>query len=70
MKFMYANLRGRHCRDSMVVGFTTTYAICTYHHWCEFESRSGRDVQHYVIQFVSDLRQVGGSLGSSGFLYE
>jgi len=32
------------------------------HHWCEFESRSGRGVQHYVIKFVSDLRQVGGFL--------
>ena len=32
----------------MVVGFTTTYAIGAYHHWwCEFESRSGRGVQHY-----------------------
>ena len=29
---------------------------------CEFESRSGRGVQHYVIKFVSDLRQVGGFL--------
>ena len=26
----------------------------------EFESRSGRGVQHYVIKFVSDLRQVCG----------
>ena len=43
--------------------FATTYAISAYHHWCcEFESRSGRDVQHYVIKFVSDLRQVGGFL--------
>jgi len=33
----------------IVVGFTTTYAISTYHHWCyEFESKSGRGVQHYV----------------------
>ena len=47
----------------MVVGFTTTYAISAYHHWCcEFESRSGRGLQHYVIKFVSDLRQVGGFL--------
>jgi hypothetical protein len=47
----------------MVVGFTTTYAISAYHHWCcEFESRSGRGVQHYVIKVVSDLRQVGGFL--------
>jgi hypothetical protein len=46
----------------MVVGFTTTYAISTYHHWCEFECRSGRGGQHYVIQIVSDLRKVGGFL--------
>jgi hypothetical protein len=33
------------CRDLLVVGFTTTYAISAYHHsCCEFESRSGRDV--------------------------
>ena len=42
-------------------GFTTTYAISTYHHLCcEFESQSGRGVQHHVMTFVSDLRQVGG----------
>ena len=48
-------------RDRMVVGFSTTSAISTYHHWsCEFESRSGEvySIQHYVIKFVSDLRQV------------
>ena len=45
----------------MVVEFTTTYTRIAYHHWCyEFESRSGRGVQHYVIEFDSDLRQVGG----------
>jgi len=29
---------------------------------CEFESRSDEvySIQHYVIKFVSDLRQVGG----------
>jgi hypothetical protein len=48
---------GRRGRD------TTTYAISAYHHWCcEFKSRSWRGVQHYVIKFVSDLRQVGGFL--------
>jgi hypothetical protein len=53
----------RDARDRMVVGFTTTYAISAYHHWCyEFESRSGRGVHHYVIKCVSDLRQVGGFL--------
>jgi hypothetical protein len=48
--------RGSRCRGRMVVGFTTTYAISAYHHWCcEFESRSGRGVQHYVIKLVSDF---------------
>ena len=48
-------------RDHMVVGFTTTYAIGAYHHWCcGFNSHSGRGVQHYVIKFVSDFLQVGG----------
>jgi hypothetical protein len=33
------------------------------HHWyCDFESRSGRVVQHYVIKFVSDLRHVSDFL--------
>jgi len=52
--------------DRMVVGFTTTCAIRAYHHCscCEFEFRSGEvhSIQHYVIKFVSDLRQVGGFL--------
>jgi len=53
--------RGRSGCDRMVVGFTTTYAISDYHHWCcKLESRSGRGIQHYVIKFVSDLRQAGG----------
>jgi hypothetical protein len=47
-------------RDRMVVGYTTTYAISAYHHWCcEFESQSGQGVQHYVIKFVSDLLAAG-----------
>ena len=49
-------------RDRMVhvVGSTTTYAIRTYYHCCcEFESRPGQGVQHYVIKFVGDLRQAG-----------
>ena len=49
-------MRGRRERDRMVIGFTITYAIGAYHHCCcEFESGSGRGVQHYVIKFVSDL---------------
>ena len=55
--------RGRRGRDLVVVGFTTTYAISAYHHCrCEFESQSGWGIQHYVIKFVSDLRQVNGFL--------
>ena len=51
---LYSDSQGRRGRDRMVVGFITTYAISAYHHWCcEFESRSGRGVQHYVIKFVS-----------------
>ncbi len=46
-------------------GFKTTYAISTYpHESCEFESRSDEvySMQHDVIKFVSDLRQVDGLL--------
>ena len=67
----YKNIMGRRGRDRMVVGFTTTYAISArYHSCCEFEYRSGRGVQHYVIKFVSDLRQVGGFHRPSGFLHQ
>ena len=55
---------GRRGHDSMAIGFTTTYAISVYHHLrCEFESRLGEVYSiHYVIKFVSDLRNVGGFL--------
>ena len=54
---------GRHDRDRMVVGITTTYAISAYHHLCcEFQYRLGRGVQHYVIKFVISLQQVDGFL--------
>ena len=55
-------LRGR-CR--MEVGSTATYEIRVW--CCEFESRAGRGVQHYVITFFSDLRQVGGFLRALWF---
>ena len=55
--------RGHRGRDRMVVEFITTYAISANHHCCcEFDSESGRGVQHYEIRFVNDLRQVGGFL--------
>jgi hypothetical protein len=56
----HSNLRGRRGCDRMAVGFTTTCAISAYHHWYEFESRSGRGIQHYVIKFVSNLGLGGG----------
>ena len=44
---------------SMVVGFTTIYAISAYQHWWEFESRSGKGVPYYVIKFVSEWFSLG-----------
>ena len=44
--YLYATLNGKRGRcghDSVVVGYTTTYAISAYHHLCcELESRSGQ----------------------------
>ena len=57
--------RGRRGRDSMVVGFTTTYAISAYHTKVVNSNPVHGEVysiQHYVIKFVSDWRQVGGFL--------
>jgi hypothetical protein len=63
MLWIPISTRGRRVRHLMVIGFTTTYAIGVCHHWCcDFESRAGQGVQHYVIKFVSDLRQFGGFL--------
>ena len=58
---MFLFTRDHRVRDRIVVGFITIYAISAYHHYrCEFESLSGEvyPIQHYVIKFVSDLRQV------------
>ena len=60
---LHNTLRGD--RDCMVIGFITTLAIsANYHESCEFEPLHGEvySIQHYVIKFVSDLRQVGGFL--------
>jgi hypothetical protein len=49
----------------MIVGFTTAYVVSDYHQYsCEFESQLGEvySIQHYVIKYVSDLRQVDGFL--------
>ena len=55
----------RRGRGRMVV------AIIAHHHKCfEFESRSGEvyPIQHYVIKFGSNLREVGGFLRALQFL--
>ena len=54
-------------RGRMVVELTTTCAIVAYHHLsCEFEPIHGEvySIKHYVIKFVSDLRQIWISLGT------
>ena len=69
MLIFFILFRGR--RDHMVFGFTTTYAIDAYRHYCcEFESRSGEGylIQHFVIKFVSDLWQVNGFIRVLRFL--
>ena len=59
--------RGRRGHDRIVhvVEFITTCAISAYHHKRrEFESHSCEvySIQHSMIKFVIDLRQVGGFL--------
>ena len=45
IKKLFAILILCHGRDRIIVGFTSTYAISTYHHLkCEFEYRSWRGV--------------------------
>ena len=59
------SFRGRRGRNRIVIEFLTTCGISTYHHKsCEFEPRLGTlySIQHYVIKFVSDLRQDSGFL--------
>jgi hypothetical protein len=50
----------------MVVGFIITFIISDYHHTKVVSSNPAHDevysIQHYVIKFDSDLRQVGGFL--------
>jgi hypothetical protein len=60
----------RRGRDRMVVGFTTTCAISAYHSKVVSSNPvHGEVIQHYVIKFVSDLRQVGGFLQVLRFLH-
>jgi hypothetical protein len=63
-----------HCgRDRMVVGITTTCAISAITTKVVSSNPVHGKVhliQHYVINFVSDLRQISGFLGYSGFLHQ
>jgi len=58
----------------MVVGFTTTCTNNAYHLCSVVSSNPANDdeysIQHYVIKFVSDLRQVCGLSGYSDFLHQ
>ena len=55
-------LNDRRDRDSMVIGLTTTCAINVYVVTSNPAHGEVYSIQHYVIKFVSDLRQVGGFL--------
>jgi len=57
--------RGSRGRDRMVVGFTTNCTISAYHNKVVSSNPvHGKvySIQHYVIKFVSDLRQIGSFL--------
>ena len=69
---IYYKQRGYCGRDRMVVGFTTTYPISAYHHLsCELYHAHGEvhSIQH-CDNVVSELRQVCGFSGHSGFLHQ
>ena len=48
-------VRGRHGRDRMVVGFTTTTAITTNVVSSNPIHGEVLSIQHFVIKFISDL---------------
>jgi hypothetical protein len=48
-------------RDRIIVRFTTTYVISTYHHKVVSSDPAHADVysiQHYVLKFVNNLRRL------------
>ena len=66
MRSTYLANQGRRSRDRMIVGFTTNYALVPITINIVRSNPAHGEVysmQHYMIQFVSDLRQVGGFLG-------
>jgi len=48
----------------MVFSFCVGFCFGNLFGYCEFESHSGQDIQHYVIKFVSDWQE--GRWFSSG----
>ena len=54
--------QGRRGHDHIVVGFTTTYVINTNVVSSNLTHGEVYSIQHYVIKFVSDSRQVSGFL--------
>ena len=62
---LYTCFRAGCGRDRMLVGFPTTYATVPITTNVVSSNPAHREVyliQHYVIKFVSDLKQVGGFL--------
>jgi hypothetical protein len=59
-KHTFKPKRGRRGRDRMVVGFTTNCANSAYYQVLSSDPVHGEvySIQHYVIQFVLDFRQV------------
>jgi hypothetical protein len=55
---------GRPGCDRMVAGSTTTYAVSDFTTNVSLNPVHGKvySMQHYVMKFVGDLRQVGGFL--------
>ena len=59
----------RRDRDRMVVEFTTTYAISAVVS-SNHDNGEVYSIQHYVIKFVSDLREVCVFSEHSSFLHQ
>jgi hypothetical protein len=50
--------RSRGGRDRMVVGFTTTYAISAYHHWCCKACFTVYTFGQYIIKVMFYIRLI------------
>ena len=59
---VYIMIRGHPYRDRMVVGFTTTCAITTNVVISNPTHGEMYSIKHFVVKFVSHLRQVDGFL--------